>query len=408
MFRRIAWTLAAVGAVWLGARITLPGVNHEELKHLVNMAPGRHSFTTGALQQLSVFALGITPLLNGFLLVELAALIVPRWRRLRHGGPSGRRVLGQFAALAAIVLATIQAYFVVRYLESMAYTGAEVYSGHRWLTIATLVAGTMIIAALVAVIGTRGLGNGYGVLLLLGTVQGVQWQDITLTPLGIAIALAAAAFVIIAAAFVLDARWRIPLPACGFVPLTDARALGALFVTLSMFGIWWTKFPTIAARVQGLGFGVLAVIAFAFLWSYAFARPRLSRGTWGEWRTAALVSVLALVLIDAVPAYAQRYVPEARSLLDPWALVLATAIALDLIEEARARRRELVPVWPLHAPLAIHDVREKLTAAGIVHHLQSRRLRTLVWFFGPWAPIMVLVPPERAPDAERILRELFE
>ena len=408
MFRRVAWTLVAVGAVWLGARITLPGINHEELKHIVNVAPGRHAYTIGALQQLSVFALGVTPLVNAFLLVELAALIVPRWRPLRHAGPRGRRALGQAAALLAIVLATIQAYFVVRYIESMSRGGAEIYNGHRWVTIVTLVAGTMILAGLVAVIGTRGLGNGYAVLLLLGAVQGVQWQDFALTPLGWTIAIATAVFVVIAAAYLFDARSRIPLPACGFVPLGDARGLVAIFAALSMFGIWWDKFPKITARIQGLGFGVLAVIAFSFLWSWLFARPRLSRASSAEWWGAALVSVLVLVSIDAVPGYALRYVPEARTLLDPWTLVLATAISLDLIEEACARRRELVPVWPLHAPLAIRDVRERLTAAGIDHHLQARRLRTLLWFFGPWAPIMVLVPPDRAPDAEKILRELFE
>jgi hypothetical protein len=64
-------------------------------------------------------------------------------------------------------------------------------------------------------------------------------------------------------------------------------------------------------------------------------------------------------------------------------------------------------VWPLHAPLLADFVRDRLTAACIPHHLQAARLRTLLGFFGPFAPITVLVPSDRAADAERQIRELF-
>jgi hypothetical protein len=403
---RVVWTLVAVGVVWLASHITLPGINRAELAHVINKS-GSHWNAFAALAQLSLLALGITPLVNAFLLVEVVALIVPRWRPLRHGGPEGRRVLGRATAAVAIVLATIQAYFVVRYLESLEYTGLDIYYGSRWVTVATLVAGTMVTAWLVSVIDVRGIGNGYAVLLLLGMVSSVHWMEPAPTMVTGSIAVAAALLVVVITALLVGSRPRaIPLPASGAIPLADARALGALFATLSMFGIWSSMLPKIADAFEGRGLGALAVIAFTVLWAYVFARPSLSGTNRADWWGATWVTMLALLAALAATTLAREFVPEAGHLLDPWKLMLITAIALDLVEELRARRVTLIPVWPLHAPLRVHEASARLTAAGIEHHVRSRRLRSLLWFFGPYVPMMVLVPPDRAPDAERILREL--
>jgi hypothetical protein len=77
----------------------------------------------------------------------------------------------------------------------------------------------------------------------------------------------------------------------------------------------------------------------------------------------------------------------------------------DLANELRDRRHGLIPIWPLHDPLLVDAVRDRLTAAAIPHHLQAARLRSLLWLFGSYVPIMVLVPPDRAVEAERSLRD---
>jgi hypothetical protein len=406
--RRLAWTLAAVGVVWLGAQIVLPGVNRNEFVHIFAYG-GSRSISTGELQVLlSVFALGMGPLVNAFLLVELAALVVPSWRPLRHGGPTGRRALGRATAYLAVVLAAVQAYFIASYLQALSDGGVELFAGglkSRLLVVLTLIGGTMILVWLIAGICQRGLGNGFAVLLLLGCVSSVRWQEIPPTANAF-VAIGAAVLVIGIAAMLLDARpGRIPWPASGLLPLSYLNALAALFSALSALGvreIWLPELP-----IDGGGVAMLAVVGFTLLWAYVFARPSLSGASRSEWWTAALVSMLALTAVLVTTSRAREVVTDAESLLDPWKLVLATAIALDLFDELVARRRVLVPVWPLHAPLRIHEVRERLTAAGIEHHLQSRRLRTLLWFFGPHVPIMVLVPPDDAANAERLLRESF-
>jgi preprotein translocase subunit SecY len=403
---RVAWTFAVIGIVVFASQIVLPGVNRAELTFLIDLSK-RHGNPSLALAPLSVVALGIAPLISASVIVEVVALIVPRWRPLRHGGPQGRRVLGTAIAVVAIVLATVQGYFVVVSLEAWSATADNLYAGSRWLTIATLVGGTMALAWLVAVNGVRGIGNGYAVLLFVSCVSSVQWRDLAPTPLAGVIAIVAAVFVIAITALLVGSRSRrIPVPSSGILPLGDTPALAALFSILAIFGIWSDSMPKISAAFYGRGLGALAVLGFTLLWSYVFARPSVSRATRGEWWGATWLTMVALLCVFVVTRLGHYYVPEAASLLDPWKLMLATAIAIDLFDEIRARRRELVPVWPLHAPLRIQDVCDRLAAAGIEPHLQSRRLRSLLWFFGPYVPIMVLVPPDRAVDAERILRGL--
>jgi len=72
--------------------------------------------------------------------------------------------------------------------------------------------------------------------------------------------------------------------------------------------------------------------------------------------------------------------------------MMAAALVLDMLDDLRARRADLVAVWPLQHMQHAEIVRRVLSDAGIDCHLQSSHLRTLLAFFGPHVPIDVLVP----------------
>src|SRR5262249_16925720 len=124
-------------------------------------------------------ALGITPVLTSFAIVELIALAVPRLRWRRHD-PLGRVRLQQAVAAASIVVALVQGYFVALYLESASRGGAELVvhpgMGFRLLTMVTLAAGTMTLAVIAGMISVHGLGNGYGALLVSGWLAPFLWS----------------------------------------------------------------------------------------------------------------------------------------------------------------------------------------------------------------------------------------
>ncbi|HEY1556328.1 MAG TPA: hypothetical protein VGF94_15945 [Kofleriaceae bacterium] len=397
---RVAWTAGAVLLLWLAWQLTLPGFNDFELARI----DGSHR---EALEQTSVLTLGVMPLVTAAGFVELAALIVPRWRRLRHGGPAARRKLGRAAAVVAIAIAFVQAHFAMRYYEGMERYGAEVYSASRasahWLVVLTMVGGTMLAAWIVSIIGHRGLGNGYAVVIVAAWLAGVPWHATTV------LAVAAVACIAVIAGVLMSARiGRMPLPASGATPLASAAAVASIVSLMGMAG-WLVPFALLDAahRMQRWAEIELALVAvFAFVWAWVFARPALSRATRGEWLRAACASAGVLVAVDAIALVTHRIAPASEALVDVASVLIAVATALDIADEVRARRRGvLVPVWPLHAPLAVEVVRERLAAAGIAHHFQSARLRVLLWFSGPWAPIMVLVPPDRVADAAKIMIE---
>jgi hypothetical protein len=85
-----------------------------------------------------------------------------------------------------------------------------------------------------------------------------------------------------------------------------------------------------------------------------------------------------------------------------------TAVVLDVIDDLRARRVTLDRVWSLQQPQHADLVVRALDDIGIPCHLGSANLRTVLAFFGPFAPIDVYVAPEHAPAARVRLRELFE
>ncbi len=437
-YPRLAVTLLAPLAVYLGGKLALPGVNTIELEHLLGTGRG------GSMAGFSVVALGVTPILSAFLLVELAALAIPPLRWRRHD-PRGRVRLGQAVAALSIALAAVQGYFVAVYLEALSRGGAELVSspglGFRASTAATLAAGTMLLGALAGVIREHGLGNGYGAILvggalievpaLLGVGDGPRafgrTQVLGLVALAAIAALTAAAL-----------RWRIgdpagddardergprmpPLrvPASGIAPLSDAGGLATLLGLLAAFGLGEALFEP-SLRLAELRaerwIPLVLVAALAPAWAYLLARPSLveraaraaglAPPSWRAWRRAAFASTALLVAIHLIAAAAGEVDAVAAALAEPVLAMLGTAVVLDLVDDARAHRRALAPAGVLHQIQHAGVVERVLADAGIPCHLHAAHLRTLLAFFGPFAPVIVLVPEDRAAEARLLLADV--
>jgi hypothetical protein len=421
---RVVWTLVAVMAMFAAGRLTLPGINRAELGHVI--AHGTQ-LSWGAISMLSVVALGLGPLITSFVCVELVALAVPRLRRLRHD-PEGRRKLAVAVAATAILVASVQAYFIALYLEALDRGGAEIVAPHmRWLIAVTLVGGTMFLVWLVSVINRRGIGNGYAVLMVAGWLMSPNWKGFG-EHTAVGLALTALAIACVVAVVVVLTRTRvagtngvpIPLPSSGLVPLSDlggiALAIKQLFALGVALPLALMRFIDSAERLIVVGVAIL--IVSTVLWSWVFTRPALRRDLLVRagyaapdlrtWFRATALSAIGVTAIFILMFVTRHHVPELGVLGDPVTLAFITATLLDLIDEARDRRRSpLVAVWPLHDPMLAAVVRDNLRAAEIPHHLQASRLRSLLWFFGPYVPIMVLVPDEYAAVAEQRLRDLL-
>jgi preprotein translocase subunit SecY len=181
--KRILFTLAMLAVYRVGIFVTIPGVNRVEMSHVVGRG-GSGSllgmldlFSGGALEQLSIFALGIMPYISASIVMQLLTVVVPKLDQLNKEGEQGRRKINQYTRYGTIVLAAVQAYFIATYVTSLSKGGAEVVTnpglGFTFMAIITLTTGTAFIMWLGEQITERGLGNGSSVIIFAGIVAGM-------------------------------------------------------------------------------------------------------------------------------------------------------------------------------------------------------------------------------------------
>ncbi|WP_022664587.1 preprotein translocase subunit SecY [Desulfospira joergensenii] len=178
--RKIIVTLALLFVYRIGIHVPTPGINGAALASFFDSASGTlfsmfNMFSGGALQRLSIFALGIMPYISASIILELMTVVVPHLEQLKKEGDAGRKKKTQYTRYGTVVLSIIQGLGISVGLEAMTspagvpivpYTGW----GFRLVTIITLTAGTSFIMWLGEQITERGIGNGISLIIFAGIV----------------------------------------------------------------------------------------------------------------------------------------------------------------------------------------------------------------------------------------------
>jgi preprotein translocase subunit SecY len=178
--KRLLFTLGLLAVYRIGVFVTAPGVNREVMKKAIESTGGFlnlfNLFTGGALEQLSIFALGIMPYVSASIILQLLTVVVPTLEKLSKEGEMGRRKITQWTRYGTIVLSVVQGFGIARYLESVKAGNESVVPddvkgwGFRLLTVITLTAGTAFIMWLGEQITERGIGNGISLIIFAGIV----------------------------------------------------------------------------------------------------------------------------------------------------------------------------------------------------------------------------------------------
>jgi preprotein translocase subunit SecY len=185
--KRLLFTFALLAVYRLGIFITTPGVDREAMKSYIQSSGGLLSlfnlFSGGALEQLSIFALGIMPYISSSIILQLLTVVIPSLEKLQKEGELGRRKITQFTRYGTIVLSVIQGFSIAFYLEeigsgspvtqSIAAAARVVHHpgwGFRLITVISLTAGTAFIMWLGEQITERGIGNGISLIIFAGIV----------------------------------------------------------------------------------------------------------------------------------------------------------------------------------------------------------------------------------------------
>jgi preprotein translocase subunit SecY len=178
LWRRL-WFLAGALIVYrLGAHIPVPGIDPARLAELFQGQQGGilgvfNLFSGGALSRFTIFALGIMPYISASIIMQLLTVAVPSLEALKKEGEAGRRKITQYTRYGTLVLALFQAIGISVALESQPGLVLDPGMMFRFVTISTLVTGTMFLMWLGEQITERGVGNGISIIIFAGIAAGL-------------------------------------------------------------------------------------------------------------------------------------------------------------------------------------------------------------------------------------------
>jgi preprotein translocase subunit SecY len=323
--KRVLFTLSLLAVYRLGSYVPTPGIDPIALQEFFTAMSGGvvgflNLFSGGALERLSIFALGIMPYISASIILQLLTVVWPYLERLSKEGELGRRKINQYTRYGTILLAIVQSMGVAFWLRSQAAPGgaplvpASVQDslwgiGFPLMTVITLTTGTTFIMWLGEQISERGIGNGISLIIFAGIVVNLpaaSWglvQDVRTGERNLFAILLLVVFMIAVVAFVVfmeRAQRRIPvqyakrvvgrkvyggsntyLPlrvnTAGVIPVIFASSILVLPQTLAqMIQAPWTE---AIARQISWGepiyylFSVAGIIFFAFFYTSIVFNP---------------------------------------------------------------------------------------------------------------------------------------
>ena len=178
--RKILFTLAMLLIFRFVAHVPVPGVDSETLQNTFdnNAILGfLNIFSGGALQNLSVAALGVYPFITATIVMQLAQPLIPRLSALAREGEAGRNKIQLYTHWLTVPLAAFQGYAQLLLIQQLGGVSGIGFTGGEALptvaTLASLIAGTMFLVWLGERISENGVGNGVSLIIFGGIVAGL-------------------------------------------------------------------------------------------------------------------------------------------------------------------------------------------------------------------------------------------
>ena len=165
----------------LGGKVPVPGIDRAALamvmQNFTNSLLGLYDmFAGGFFSQASIFALGIMPYISSSIIIQLLGAVIPYFQRLQKEGEEGRKKIIQITRYGTVMIATLQAIGVAVFLANYPATtvgpvvpnpGLSFY----FVTIITLVTGTVFVMWLGEQISDHGIGNGISLIIMVGILS---------------------------------------------------------------------------------------------------------------------------------------------------------------------------------------------------------------------------------------------
>jgi preprotein translocase subunit SecY len=181
--KRLWFTLGALVLFRFLSFVPIPGIDPHAMASLYQTQSGGvldffNTFSGGALERMSIVALGVMPYITASIVVQLGGSLYEPWKALKKEGETGRKKLNQYTRYLTVLLTTVQGYFIAIGLEGLGASqgiAAVVEPGMLFRIAATisLVGGTLFLMWIGEQITSRGIGNGVSLIIMAGIVAGL-------------------------------------------------------------------------------------------------------------------------------------------------------------------------------------------------------------------------------------------
>jgi len=174
---RLLFLLGALVVYRIGTFIQVPGIDQAQVLRFFTDQSNSilgvvNSFSGGALQRMSIFAMGVMPYISASIIIQMLGMVVPTLMEYRKEGEAGRRKTTQLTRYCTVGLALFQSFGAAVALQN---GGMVLNPGPQWLLVATvtMTTGTLFLMWLGEQITERGVGNGISMIILSGIVAGL-------------------------------------------------------------------------------------------------------------------------------------------------------------------------------------------------------------------------------------------
>jgi preprotein translocase subunit SecY len=175
--QRLFFLIGALIVYRIGTFIPVPGIDPVQLEQFFAEQEGTilsmfNMFSGGALERLSIFALGIMPYISASIIMQMASVVVPKLAEIKKEGEAGRRKITAYTRYGTVVLAAFQSMGASVALQNQ---GVVINPGFNFVFTAmvTLITGTVFLMWLGEQITERGIGNGISMIILASIISGL-------------------------------------------------------------------------------------------------------------------------------------------------------------------------------------------------------------------------------------------
>jgi preprotein translocase subunit SecY len=175
---RLAFLIGALIVYRIGTFIAVPGIDSQQIANFFEGQEGTilgvvNMFSGGALERMSIFAMGVMPYISASIIMQMMSMVVPSLMELRKEGESGRRKITQMTRYGTVVLGFFQSFAAAAALQTSGFVLNPGFFSWMFPATITMTAGTMFLMWLGEQITERGIGNGISMLILVSIISGL-------------------------------------------------------------------------------------------------------------------------------------------------------------------------------------------------------------------------------------------